>query len=75
MDRGTPHAGCNETGLILIAVLVSVDDLRTAQEKAKEWWTRTKTAVGLQEEVEEEPANTSLLDQFSEATTLNKTQV
>lgn len=47
----------------------------TAQEKAKEWWTRTKTAVGLQEEVEEEPANTSLLDQFSEATTLNKTQV
>ena len=47
----------------------------TAQDKAKEWWARTKTAVGLQEEVEEEPANASLLDQFSEATTLNKTQV
>jgi hypothetical protein len=46
----------------------------TAQDKAKEWWARTKTAVGLQEVVEEEPANASLLDQFSEATTLNKTQ-
>lgn len=46
-----------------------------AQDKAKEWWARAKTAAGLQEEVEEEPANASLLDSFTEATTMNKTQV
>ena len=34
-----------------------------------------KSTVGFQEELEEEPANTSLLDQFNEAATLNKTQV
>lgn len=46
-----------------------------AQDKAQEWWARAKTAVGLEQEVEEEPANASLLDSFNEATTLNKTQV
>lgn len=45
-----------------------------AQDKAQEWWARAKTAVGLEQEVEEEPANASLLDSFNEATTLNKTQ-
>ncbi len=46
-----------------------------ASERAQEWWGRAKTAVGLQEEVEEEPSNASLLDSFNDATTLNKTQV
>ncbi len=45
-----------------------------AADKAQEWWARAKNVVGLEVE-EEEPANTSLLDTFSEATTLNKTQV
>ncbi len=46
-----------------------------AADKAKEWWSRAKTAAGLEELEEEEPANTSLLDSFNDATTLNKTQV
>lgn len=46
-----------------------------AGETAKQWWGKAKVATGLAEPVpEEEAPNSSLLDSFNEATTLNKTQ-
>lgn len=47
-----------------------------AGETAKQWWGKAKVVTGLAEPVPDiEAPNSSLLDSFNEATTLNKTQV
>ena len=39
------------------------------------WWAKVKSTVGFEEMQEEEPAQTSLLTQINEATSLNRMQV
>ena len=46
-----------------------------AADKGREWWGKIRNVAGFEELPEEEPAQASLLNQFSEVTTLNKTQV
>ena len=47
----------------------------TRMSAGREWWARVKSTVGFEEMQEEEPAQTSLLSQINEATSLNRMQV
>lgn len=44
-------------------------------DKGREWWAKVRNVTGFEELQEEEPVQASLLNQFNDATTLNKTQV